>query len=175
MTTYVALLRGVNVGGSNKVPMADLRAMFDANGLADAQTLIQSGNVVFRAGGAEAALVARIEAAIAETFSLSITVMVRSKAHIATVLANDPFANAPPKLAHVAFLSAKPATKAVASLDPDRSPPDGFRVRGREVYLHYPNGSGRSKLSGDYLERVLGVRATARNRNTVSKLLAMMA
>ena len=101
--------------------------------------------------------------------------MVRSKAHIATVLANDPFADAPPNLAHVAFLSAKPAAKAVASLDPDRSPPDAFRVRGREVYLHYPNGSGRSKLSGDYLERVLGVRATARNRNTVGKLLAMMA
>ena len=175
MTTYVALLRGVNVGGSNKVPMADLRAMFEANGLADAQTLIQSGNVVFRADGTEAALVSRIEAAIAETFSLSITVMVRSKAQLAKVLANDPFADAPPNLAHVAFLSARPAAKAVAALDPDRSPPDAFRVHGREVYLHYPNGSGRSKLTGDYLERVLGVRATARNRNTVGKLLAMMA
>lgn len=175
MTTYVALLRGVNVGGSNKVPMADLRAMFETNGLADAQTLIQSGNVVFRASGTEAALVTRIEAAIAETFSLSITVMVRSKAHLAEVLANDPFADAPPNLAHVAFLSAKPAAKAVAALDPDRSPPDAFEVHGREVYLHYPNGSGRSKLTGDYLERVLGVRATARNRNTVGRLLAMMA
>lgn len=175
MTTYVALLRGVNVGGSNKVPMADLRAMFETNGMVDAQTLIQSGNVVFAASGTEAALVARIEAAIAETFSLSITVMVRSKAHLARALANDPFADAPPNLAHVAFLSAKPAAKAVAALDPDRSPPDAFRVRGREVYLHYPNGSGRSKLSGDYLERVLGVRATVRNRNTIGKLLEMMA
>jgi uncharacterized protein (DUF1697 family) len=174
MTTYVALLRGINVGGSNKVSMADLRAMFQAHGLADAQTYIQSGNVVFSATAKEAVLIDRLEAAITETFSLQIPLVVRSRAQFAAVLAADPFADAAPNVAHVAFLSGKPSAKAIASLDPDRSRPDAFKVVGREVYLHYPNGSGRSKLTGDYLERVLGVRATVRNRNTVSKLLALM-
>lgn len=175
MTAYVALLRGINVGGSNKVAMADLRAMFGALGYEDAQTYIQSGNVVFTAKATEAALVRRIEGAITKTFSLQIRVMVRSKAQLASVLAADPFAGAAPTLAHVAFLSARPSAKKVAALDPHRSPPDVVAVIGREVYLHYPNGSGRSKLTGAYLERVLGTTATARNRNTVTKLLAMLA
>ena len=174
MTSYVALLRGINVGGSNKVPMADLRVMFAANGFADAQTYIQSGNVVFSATATEAALVHTLEDAVAKTFSLQIPVLVRSKAQLAAVLAADPFAEAVSTMAHVAFLSAKPPAKAIAGLDPDRSPPDVFMVAGREVYLHYPNGSGRSKLTGDYLERVLGVRVTVRNRNTVFKLLSLM-
>jgi len=174
MTSYVALLRGINVGGSNKVPMADLRAMFAALGFDDAQTYIQSGNVVFSADAKEAALVAQLEAAIMKRFSLQIPVVVRSKAQLAAVLAADPFPDAAPNMAHVAFLSGKPSAKAVAALDPNRSPPDEFLVAGREVYLHYPDGSGRSKLTADYLERTLGVRATARNRNTVTKLLALM-
>ena len=174
MTAYVALLRGVNVGGSTKMQMADLRAMFAANGFADSQTYIQSGNVVFSATATEAALVHTLEDAIAKTFSLQIPVVVRSKVQLTAVLAADPFPDAAPNMAHVAFLSAKPPAKAIAGLDPDRSPPDVFTVAGREVYLYYPNGSGRSRLTGDYLERVLGVRVTVRNRNTVSKLLSLM-
>jgi len=175
MTAYVALLRGINVGGANKVPMADFRTVVAGLGYADVQIYIPSGNVVFGSSAKEAALVVSLEAAIAQAFSLQIPVVVRSNAQLAAVLAADPFPDAASNLAHVAFLSAKPPAKAVAALDPDRSPPDVFRVVGREVYLHYPNGSGRSKLTGDYLERVLGVRATVRNRNTVTKLLALMA
>jgi uncharacterized protein (DUF1697 family) len=174
MTSYVALLRGINVGGSNTVPMADLRAMFAAVGFADAQTYIQSGNVVFSANARETALVGQLEAAIAKGFSLQIPVVVRSRAQLAAVLAADPFPDAASNMAHVAFLSDKPSAKAIATLDPERSPPDEFLVAGREVYLHYPNGSGRSRLTADYLERVLGVRATVRNRNTVTKLLTLM-
>jgi len=173
VTSYVALLRGINVGGSNKVPMAELRALFEALGYPDAQTYIQSGNVVFSARAGESALVADIEAAIEETFSLQVPVVVRSRAQLAAVVASSPFDRAAPTAVHVAFLSGRPRTASVAALDPDRSPPDTFAVVGREVYLHYPNGSGRSKLTVDYLERVLGVRATARNWNTVTKLLAM--
>ena len=174
MTSYVALLRGINVGGSNKVPMADLRAVVAKLGYVDVETYIQSGNVVFRSSSKEAALVGQLEDAIARSFSLQIPVVVRSKAQLAAVLAADPFPDAASNMAHVAFLSGTPSAKAVAALDPDRSPPDAFQVVGREVYLHYPNGSGRSKLTGDYLERMLDVRATVRNRNTVTKLLAMM-
>jgi uncharacterized protein (DUF1697 family) len=173
MTSYVALLRGINVGGTNKVRMGDLRAMFAASGFPDAQTYIQSGNVVFSATAKEAALVDRLEAVIEETFALQVPVVVRSRAQLAAVAAASPFAGAAPTAVHVAFLSGRPIASAVAALDPDRSPPDAFAVAGREIYLHYPNGSGRSKLTVDYLERVLGTRATARNWNTVTKLLAL--
>ena len=173
MTSYVALLRGINVGGSNKVPMADLRALFDALGYPDAQTYIQSGNVVFSARAGESALVTAIEGAIEEAFSLRVPVVIRSRAQLAAVASASPFDGAAPTAVHVAFLSGFPTVASVAALDPDRSPPDTFAVVDREVYLHYPNGSGRSKLTLDYLERVLGVRATARNWNTVTKLLAM--
>ena len=173
MTSYVALLRGINVGGTNKVRMGDLRALFDALGYSDAQTYIQSGNVVFSATAQESALVAAIEAAIEETFALRVPVVVRSRAQLAAVAATSPFDGAAPTAVHVAFLSGRPRAASVAALDPDRSPPDTFAVVGREVYLHYPNGSGRSKLTVDYLERVLGTRATARNWNTVTKLLTM--
>lgn len=173
MTVYVALLRGLNVGGHNKLKMDALRAIAERCGYGNVQTYIQSGNVVFSATAQESALVAAIEAAIEETFALRVPVVVRSRAQLAAVAATSPFDGAAPTAVHVAFLSGRPRAASVAALDPDRSPPDTFAVAGREVYLHYPNGSGRSKLTVDYLERVLGTRATARNWNTVTKLLTM--
>jgi uncharacterized protein (DUF1697 family) len=174
--TTVALLRGVNVGGRAKVPMGELRSVFAALGHTDVVTYIQSGNVVFRsAGGTEKELVSGIERQIADAFGLEVAVTLRAPGELAAIVAGNPFLTGgdDPKTLHVAFLDRAPAPKELAELDPDRSPPDEFRVLGREVYLRYPNGSGRSKLTIDYFERRLGVRATARNWNTVTKLLAL--
>ena len=110
---------------------------------------------------------------------MRIAVVVRSGAELAAVAGRNPFlaagADRDPATLHVAFLSERPAAAAMATLDPDRSPPDAFAVDGREVYLSYPNGSGRSRLTLDYLERRLGVEGTARNWRTVQRLAALLA
>lgn len=174
--TFVALLRGVNVAGRNRVSMPELRSALDSLGLEDVVTYIQSGNVVFRSrtGGAEK-LAAAIEGAIAETFGIAVVVMLRTPAELAKVGAGNPFlrAGADPSKLHVIFLGGRPAPKAAAQLDPERSPLDEFRLDGREVYLHLPNGFGRSKLTVDYFERRLGVAGTARNWKTLGKLIAL--
>ena len=104
--------------------------------------------------------------------------MIRSAAELAAVAATNPFLDEEPdrdaKTLHVAFLSARPTAAAVAKLDPDRSPPDAFAVHGREVYLSYPDGSGRSRLTLDYLEKTLGVTGTARNWRTVQRLATLL-
>ncbi len=176
MARYVALLRGINVGGARKLPMAELASLLGALGLEDVVTYIQSGNVVFRVpDGDPAKLAPSIEQAIERDTGLDVAVLLRAPAELARVVRSNPFHDddgAVSKL-QVVFLDRKPVQAAVARLDPNRSPPDEFRVQGAEVYVRYPNGSGRSKLTLDYFERTLRVRATARNWNTVLKLLAL--
>jgi uncharacterized protein (DUF1697 family) len=178
MTAYVALLRAVNVGGRNSVSMPKLREALSDHGLDDVQTVLQSGNVLFTSSKSEAAVTKLVRETIAKTFGLEGAVLVRSGAELAAVAKQNPFAKRgeqrDPKTLHVAFLDKPPAKAAVAKLDPDRSPPDAFEVRGREVYLSYPNGSGRTKLSLAYLERVLRVEGTARNWRTVQRLAEML-
>jgi uncharacterized protein (DUF1697 family) len=171
--TYVALLRGVNVGGSRKLPMKELAALLGSLGLEDVVTYIQSGNAVFRApAGGRAELGRRIERAIEQAVGLDVTVVLRTPAELAKVLESNPFGADVAKL-HVVFLGARPTKAAAARLDPERSPPDEFRLVGAEIYVRFPGGSGRSKLSNDYFERTLGVRATMRNWRTVTKLLEL--
>ena len=178
MTAYVALLRAVNVGGRNSLSMPKLRETLAGRGLEDVTTVLQSGNVLFTSSKAEAAVAKLVRDAIAEELGLEGAVVVRSAAEIATVAKKNPFASRTEerdaKSLHVAFLERAPAKAAVAKLDPDRSPPDAFAVRGREVYLSYPNGSGRTKLNLSYLERVLGVQGTARNWRTVQRLAELL-
>jgi uncharacterized protein (DUF1697 family) len=175
--TLVGLLRGINVGGKTKVPMAELRAMFESLGYEDVRTYVQSGNVVFRSVFAsEPDVKQTIEAAIERAFGLPVPVIVRTPRELEAVIERNPFLadeSEPTKL-HVIFLDDTPDEAAVATLDPNRSPPDRFTVIGRELYVHYPNGAGRSKITIDYVERRLATRATARNWNTVTKLLGMM-
>jgi len=173
MTTFVALLRGINVGGRNTIPMSELKALFSSLGLDDVSTYIQSGNVVFRsASGDERDVAAKIEARIAEIFGIDVTVVLRTPEALAKIADGNPFLKrgVDPSKLHVAFLDRPSAADAVARLDPGRSPPDEFSVDGREIYLHLPNGVGRSKLTIDYFERQLGVRATVRNWRTLLKL-----
>jgi uncharacterized protein (DUF1697 family) len=175
VATLVALLRGVNVGGKAKVPMPELRSQLSDLGFEDVVTYVQSGNVVFRTGGGAKQVAGQVERTIADAFGLDVTVIVRTPAQLRTIAKSNPFLaeETDPQKLHVVFLSDRPSAAAAAALDPDRSPPDRFHLRGRELYLHLPNGSGRSKLTNDYLERRLGVRATARNWRTLLKLIEL--
>lgn len=173
---FVALLRGINVGGRNKLPMADLAAVFTDAGCDNVQTYIQSGNVVFRASAATATRIPTVVAKrIADGFGLQVPVVLRSADELSMVADNNPFlrVGADPAQLHVAFLESAPGKPQVAALDPNRSPPDAFRVRGREIYLHLPNGVARTKLTNAYLDTTLKSVSTVRNWRTVLKLVEM--
>jgi uncharacterized protein (DUF1697 family) len=171
--TFVALLRGINVGKAKQVAMADLQALLAGLGYADVRTHLRSGNAVFYAAGHEPdALATRIEAALEERFGLEVSVLIRTPADLDAIIAANPFPDAAattPAQLHVAFLSTTPA----GTIDPAAYAPDELRIAGREVYAWYPNGMGRSKLTNTTLERHLGVHATMRNWNTVTRLVAL--
>ena len=170
---YVALLRGINVGGRNKLPMRELAEIFADAGCTDVSTYIQSGNVVF---WAPATLATRIPGlitdAIAGRFDLQVPVVTRSAAEFERVVTGNPYLGIEPDFTklHVFFLADHPTEAASASLDPNRSPPDAFQIQGGEIYLHLPNGAARTKLSNAYFDAKLGTTSTARNWRTVLKL-----
>ena len=177
MTSYVAFLRGVNVGGKNKVPMKELRAVLDGMGYQNVRTYIQSGNILFDADDFDEERVAgEMHAAIQEHFGVSSPVVLRSAPELEAVAAHVPLdaSSIEPVKLHVMLLNKVPAPEDVARLDPDRSPGDTFVVQNREIYVHFPNGAARTKLGVDYFDRVLGVTATARNWNTITTLLDML-
>ena len=172
----IALLRGINVGGKNKLPMKDLTAMFREAGCEDVRTYIQSGNVVF---SAEPELARDIPSLISDSimsrFGYSVPVVVRTAREIQQIVEVNPFAQAGFEANRllVFFMADLPDKAMVESLDPDRSPGDEFAVVGREVYVHYPNGVARSKLTNAYFDSRLSTTCTGRNWRTVNKLLEM--
>jgi uncharacterized protein (DUF1697 family) len=173
---YVALLRGINLGGHNRVSMSDLRALFASLGAEDVATHVQSGNVIFKSANGPGKLTKAIEERIHRDLGLSVTVLLRTRPQLAKVLAGNPFANGgkePTKL-HVTFLAEKPDLARVRELDPGHAEPDEFQVVGQEIYLHCPNGYGRSKLTNAYFEKQLGVAASTRNWKTVTKLAELV-
>ncbi len=174
--TYAALLRGINVGGHAKVSMRELAELFGSLGHGEVTTYIQSGNIVFRSATGKRAEVAReLEKAIAERFGLNVTVVLRTPSELVSIAAGNPFPGAedePSKL-HVLFLERPPAAAAIKGLDPDRSPGDLFHAAGREIYLRFATGAGTTKLTLDWFERQLGVKGTARNWNTLLKLIEL--
>lgn len=171
MAVYVALLRGINVGKHRRVSMADVKEAFAAAGAKDAETYLQSGNVIFETRTSAAKVVPRLEKELKRRVGHDISVVVRTGAQLAQLVAKNPFSNEPDgKKLHVAFLEASPKRGRTRLLDRERVAPDEFRVAGRAVYLRYPSGYGRSKLTNDYLEKQLGVRSTMRNWRTVSTL-----
>ncbi len=174
----VALLRGVNVGGRNILPMKELVAAMGLLGLDGAKTYIQSGNIVFRATrahGTESELRVKLEGCIEETFGLRVPVVLRTARELAEVVASNPFfaRGANEEALHVAFLAVLPTASAVATLDSLRSPPDEFVVHKREIFVHCPGGLGKTKLTNAYFDRQLKTTSTVRNWRTVKTLLAM--
>jgi uncharacterized protein (DUF1697 family) len=177
LSTHVALLRGVNVGGKNLLPMRDLAQMFVEAGCADVRTYIQSGNVIFRASETKAQRIPGLIAKqIAEAFGYKIPIVLRTAGQLRDAIENNPFfkAGAPEAMLYVYFLASLPDAPNIAGLDADRSPPDRFFVRERDVYVQLPNGAARTKLTNAYFDSKLVTTSTARNWRTVLKLLELM-
>ena len=168
--TYIALLRGINVGGKAALPMRDLVRIFKTAGATGVETYIQSGNVVFTHEDAEAC-VAQATKAVAERFGYPGRIVLRSAEEMRAAYEANPFAGAPAETLHVYFLADWPLAADGEALDPDRSPGDSFAVVGREVYLHLPGGMARTKLTNAYFDGKLRTVSTARNWRTVAKLV----
>ncbi|MER7572427.1 DUF1697 domain-containing protein [Streptomyces sp. NPDC126514] len=179
-TTYAALLRGINVSGAKKVPMAELRVLMAGLGLEDVRTYLQSGQAVFSAArGDEESWAAEITRAIEQRFGFAVDVIVRDHAYLAAVAGGCPFpaAELEGKQLHVTYFSEPVTAERFAEIDPAAFLPEEFRLGDRCLYLYAPNGLGRSKLAEQLARPRLtsGVTATTRNWNTVVKLLEMTA
>ncbi|MFE6332463.1 DUF1697 domain-containing protein [Streptomyces sp. NPDC057798] len=179
-TRYAALLRGINVGGAKKVPMAELRVLMAGLGLADVSTYLQSGQAVFSAArGDEESWAAEITRAVEKRFGFAVDVIVRDHAYLAAVAEGCPFpaAELEGKQLHVTYFSEPVIAERFAEIDPAAFLPEEFRLGDRCLYLYAPNGLGRSRLAEQLARPRLtkGVTATTRNWNTVVKLLEMTA
>jgi uncharacterized protein (DUF1697 family) len=171
MTSYAALLRGINVGGNRKIRMADLRDVFTEAGCRDVASYIQSGNIVFTHDSSdERGLVAELERQIEAATGFDVPVMLRTDRELQAVLDGNPFGDLEHTRLHIVFLAAKPAAKDAKAFDASRFAPEEYRVIGREVFLNLPNGIGRAKLP-PALPLIRG--GTARNWRTVQTLAAM--
>jgi uncharacterized protein (DUF1697 family) len=175
--TYVALLRGINLGGKNMLPMKELVAMVSAAGCSNVRNYIQSGNVIYTAGDRVAGRVGRVvSAAIEKQFGFQTRLVIRTTEQIRQVIRSNPFLTpgVDENLLSVLFLADSPEAENVAKLDPQRSPPDQFRVVGDEIFLHTSTGLAKTKLTNAYFDSKLKTICTCRNWRTVMKLLDMM-
>ncbi len=177
MPTYIALLRGINVGGHAKVKMDELRGLCEGLGFEDVKTYVQSGNVIFKAAKTSSLdLAKKIEDKLHADFGFAVSVIVRTPEEMSTSIRKNPFLKQKgidtSKL-HVTFLSEAPAKPAWKRLDGLTSGRDQFRWSGREIYLYCPDGYGTSKLTNNVFEKLLSVRATTRNWNSLNKIYEM--
>jgi uncharacterized protein (DUF1697 family) len=176
MTVFVAFLRAVNVGGTGIIKMADLKALCEKLGYGDVKTLLQSGNVVFTAKGKAAAIEKGLAAAIEKAHGFRPAVMVRTAAEMAAIVGANPFPNeakADGRFVVVAFAAGPPTSGAGERIKAVKVVRERLKLIGRELFIHFPDGQGRSVVTNAALEKALGVPATARNWNTVTKLQAM--
>lgn len=175
MTTYAAFVRGINVGTGRKLAMTDLRRVCTDAGCDDVATYIQSGNVVLRSARRSAALESALEQGIAAVAGLDVSVMARTFGELTEVVESGVYAHETDGTKRVVvFLKKKPAAGALADLDVSRFAPEECTLRGRELYLHLPNGQGRAKLP-DAIIRATKAVGTTRNWKTVEKLYEMAA
>jgi uncharacterized protein (DUF1697 family) len=175
---YVALIRGINVGGHRRVSMGDLRELTESLGHESVSTYVQSGNVLFESGArSERKLEQGFEQAIATELGHDVRVMVRSAGHLGRIVDQNPFAGRKPepKQLHVVFLAEKAAASKLRSIDMAAYAPDEMSASGRDLYVYLPNGAGRANLTNAILEKQLGVPGTMRNWRTVTTLADMLA
>ncbi len=178
MKTLISILRGINVGGHNKIPMAELKALYEELKFKDILTYIQSGNVVFKAAGGatDRALAIKIEKAIKEKFGFDVPVITRSAEEMGHALSVNPFLkkkNIDREKLHITFLNEVPQQARLDAIRKYDYPPDLFEIIGKEVFLYIPGGYGVTKLSNNFFENKLKVKATTRNWKTVNKLFDM--
>ncbi|MHB8215304.1 MAG: DUF1697 domain-containing protein [Candidatus Sulfotelmatobacter sp.] len=177
MPVYIAMLRGINVGGHKRIKMEQLRASFEALGFEQVRTYIQSGNVVFKAPKiSPSALSKRIEERILKDFGFQASVVSRTVEEMARIIANNPFLKdrgIDQEKLHVTFLSEAPAPAALSKLAGLTAAPDQCSCLGKDVYLYLPNGTTESSLMKASFDRVLSVVATTRNWRTVNTIHQM--
>lgn len=175
MAVVITLLRGVNVGGHNRIKMDELRTLYASLKLRDAQTYVQSGNVVCRSDERDLVQLARrVENAIERRFGFRPDVMVRTAAELRDVVRRNPFARRggiDPSRLLVTFLAADPGPEARDRILRIKADPEELRIDGRQLYVYYPDGLGRSKFSSAVIEKALQASGTARNWNSVTRLL----
>ena len=171
---WVVLLRAVNLGGRNKVPMADLRALLEEAGYGGVRTYIASGNVLLDGPRSKVAVAAGLERLVADAFGVTTTAIVRKPAELATLVDGHPFGRDTSR-SHVVFLASRPAAKSVERLAALDHAPDRAVVDGANVYVQYGAGVQGARLSAARLERLLGVQATHRNWRTVAALARLAA
>ena len=174
MTVFISMLRAVNVGGTSKIKMEPLRAAYAALGFKDVRSLLQSGNVLFRSSVKDSRQLARrIKQELERKFGLQIEVVVRTLPELDSIFERSPVLSprADPAKLLVMFLSGVPDAQGQAKLVKAHKGPEMLEIRGPEVYLYYPDGVGRSKLTTAVLERHLRAIGTARNWNTLTKLV----
>ncbi|HYB61553.1 MAG TPA: DUF1697 domain-containing protein [Methylomirabilota bacterium] len=175
MPVIISMLRGVNVGGHNKIKMDALKALYQSLKFERPETYVQSGNVVFRTKEKSiAALTKRIQDGIERKFGFRPDVILRSTSELRDVIARNPFAkrrSLDPSRLLVTFLAAEPSAAARTNLLNIDMAPEELRIDGRDLYAYYPNGIARPKVSWATIERTLKVSGTGRNWNTVNKLL----
>jgi uncharacterized protein (DUF1697 family) len=177
MAIYIAMLRGINVGGHKKIKMDALRRSFEKLGFEQVQTYIQSGNVVFQAAKTSAAALAkRIEEKIVQDFGFAASVICRSADEMCGIVESNPLLKQrgiDPERLHVTFLSGPPALRARKQLEALIAAPDQARFLGKEIYFYLPNGVSQSVLMKRPVDRLLGVITTTRNWRTVNRLREM--
>lgn len=176
MTRYALLLRGVNVGTKNSLPMAELKKMLDKAGCANVRTYIQSGNAVFDTALGAAALRAKVERVLERFIGRPIAVTLRTRKELEAIVRKNPFSRVAktPKYLCVTFLSQAPTREEVAPLHAQDFEPELFRVAGKEIYAWHPNGQARSALAAALNKLSLRGAVTTRNWNTVLELLSML-
>lgn len=175
--TCLALLRAINLGPNNRILMSDLTKVFVGSGCNNVRTYIQSGNVIFEADPElSQRLPDLIRTEIERRFGLQVPTILRTVREMREVVNRNPFLEkgVEDEVLHVLFLADRPKAAAVQGLDPNRSPPNRFAVRGKEVYLLFRSGFARNKLSSAYFDSKLGTVGTMRNWRTVTKLLELM-
>ncbi len=167
MVTYIALLRGINVGGNTIIPMSKLREIFSRLGFNNVRTYIQSGNVLFKSEMMESELISLLESELEEQTGKHISVIIRSAKQLESVMSKNPFPNAKPAQVGISFFT-QPIPENYL-IEFKNTEPEEIVVSGRELFIHYPNGMGRSKLKLPKMKES----GTVRNVNTVGKLVEM--
>lgn len=178
MTTYISILRGINVSGQKKILMADLRALYEKLGFKEVKSYIQSGNVIFKSQKEleEIETSKKIEEAIEKKYDFHVPVIIRSLSDMEKIIASNPFLpveSIDSKKLHVTFLGENPAEEKVTEIEQLDFVPDKFAIKDKEVYLHIPDSYGNTKLSNSFFEKKLKVTATTRNWTTINTLCEM--
>lgn len=172
MITYIALLRGINVSGKNKIVMADLKQMLLQLGFSNITTYIQSGNIVFSSKEVDATVLSeKIHKQILNTFKLDVPVLVLASSTLQTIFNNHPYAEEDEKQIYFVLLKSTPSAALVAELNKGTYATEKFVVTNNCLYLLCLNGFGKAKCNNNFFERKLGVQATTRNYKTIAKLV----